>query len=36
VHISTILVIVVIRTLAVKYEWQMPNIYTNDENKEKS
>ncbi len=35
VHISTILVIVVIRTLAVKYEWQMPNIYTNDENKEK-
>lgn len=31
VHISTILVIVVIRTFAVKYEWQMPKIYTSEE-----
>lgn len=27
-HISTILLIVLIRTLAVKYEWQMPKFYT--------
>lgn len=32
IHISTILMIVVIRTLAVKYEWQMPKFYTKEEN----
>lgn len=34
-HISTILLIVAIRTFAVKYEWQMPKFYTlEDEHKE--
>lgn len=35
VHISTILLIVAIRTFAVKYEWQMPKFYTVKEETEK-
>ncbi|MDO4762860.1 MAG: trimeric intracellular cation channel family protein [Flavobacteriaceae bacterium] len=31
IHISTILLIVAIRTFAVKYEWQMPKFYTLEE-----
>lgn len=36
IHISTILLIVIIRTLAVRYEWQMPKFYTTDEEEQKS
>ena len=32
VQISTILLIVAIRTLAVKYHWQMPKFYGNEQN----
>ncbi|HOB23925.1 MAG TPA: TRIC cation channel family protein, partial [Kaistella sp.] len=34
VQISTILLIVLIRTLAVKYHWQMPKFYGTDQNSE--
>lgn len=34
VQISTILLIVAIRTLAVKYHWQMPKFYGNEQNAE--
>ncbi|MGA9213349.1 trimeric intracellular cation channel family protein [Kaistella sp.] len=34
VQISTILLIVVIRTLAVKYQWQIPKFYGADQNSE--
>lgn len=34
VQISTILLIVLIRTLAVKYHWQMPKFYGGDNNSE--
>ncbi len=34
VQISTILLIVLIRTLAVKYHWQMPKFYGADDNSE--
>lgn len=34
VQISTILIIVFIRVFAVKYNWQMPNLYKNPDNDE--
>lgn len=34
VQISTILLIVLIRTLAVKYQWQIPKFYGTDQNSE--
>ena len=34
VQVSTILLIVAIRTLAVKYHWEMPKFYGNEQNEE--
>lgn len=34
IHASTIITIVVIRTLAVKYEWQMPKFYESNDDRE--
>lgn len=34
IHIFTIILIVVIRTLAVKYHWQIPKFYGHDQNSE--
>jgi len=31
VHVSTILLIVAVRTLAVRYQWEMPKFYLSKE-----
>lgn len=36
VQVSTIILIVAIRTLAVKYHWQIPKFYTSDHRKEEN